>query len=400
MENAFFSYRLSSVKINKTKLNEKNDVIALSKAMEFNSIKNQLNAAKSMIDTISEYDYNQLAYHLDFYRSLRAVIKKKYNMQVVTTASNKLYEILTQMNIIKNLLQKTRQNHIDVFCNAELPGGFIVAINHYIKTLLPEIQLNWIACSYIHDPRALGDNYGLLKNNPNNWIMDSGNNGDLTNTTTLLRIVTNAFNKFPNGIQLYTSDVGIDVSEDYNKQEEQTILLNFGQILCGLLTLNKKGTMITKQFTFFTPFNQSLFMVLSSLFDNVYITKPVTSKPLNSEIYVVCQGYKTLPDYLRTFLIKRHSEGIDPYIPLLIYKPSKLIADLLIISGVLYEEKQRKRIMEAYRIYKTCKESNVNLHDCLVNTFIEPAKKAQEIWLNKNPIRYINNEDMLPFSGN
>ena len=39
-----------------------------------------------------------------------------------------------------------------------------------------------------------------------------------------------------------------------------------------------------------------MILILSSLYTNVYITKPLTSRPSNSERYIVCKGFKGVDD--------------------------------------------------------------------------------------------------------
>jgi hypothetical protein len=94
------------------------------------------------------------------------------------------------------------------------------------------------------------------------------------------------------GATLYTSDAGIDVSGDYNRQEEHTAVLNFGQIVCGLLSLAPGGALVTKQYSFLTEFNREVITLLGALFDRLRVAKPVTSRPANSELYLVGTGFR------------------------------------------------------------------------------------------------------------
>ena len=51
--------------------------------------------------------------------------------------------------------------------------------------------------------------------------------------------------------------------------------------------LKNGGTLVTKQYTFFKWENISIHAILTNLFRKVYIAKPITSRPANSETYVV-----------------------------------------------------------------------------------------------------------------
>lgn len=264
---------------------------------KFNKLRDKLNESKDKLNEISETEYYSLSTKFDKYIRLKPLLHTKYNMQVVTNAVLKMYEMISQLDIIPKGIQE-----FNVFCNAELPGGFIVAINHYIKTLRSDVKLNWIASSFISDTGTLSDRYGFYEYNKEKWLMNDIMNGDVTDIKNTLYIESEVHNRFPDSIDLYTSDIGIDVSSDYNSQETTTLPLNYYQIVWGLLTLRKGGTMIVKQFTFFTPFNRSLIYLLTTIFETIRIVKPATSRPLNSEVYIVGTGFKGVED-IRSYIL-------------------------------------------------------------------------------------------------
>ena len=57
------------------------------------------------------------------------------------------------------------------------------------------------------------------------------------------------------------------------------------------MVLAPGGSFCTKQYTYFSPLNTSLIILLSNLFKEFYIIKPETSRPTNSEIYLLGKGY-------------------------------------------------------------------------------------------------------------
>ena len=121
--------------------------------------------------------------------------------------------------------------------------------------------------------------------------MNNKNNGDVTSIDNQKEF----YNRCGSTVDLYTSDLGFDVSSDYNKQEELHAHANLGQIITGLLVLKKGGSLLTKQYTYFEPFTVSLMGALTLLFEHVYICKPMFSKPANSETYIVCKNYYGVP---------------------------------------------------------------------------------------------------------
>lgn len=267
--------------------------------IKHNITKEKLNFQKCRLDNINDTFIKYIMKSLDKYYTLHKLLKRKYNAQIVTNAWLKCYEIINEFKLL------SKDNII--FFNAELPGGFICAINHYIRTH-NITSYEWYANSIISDTYSediLSDRYGIYENNKENWVMDSNCNGDITNINNIDYIENKVFEKYPNGVTLYTSDIGIDVSKDYSSQEELNSLHNLGQIILGLRILAKNGNMFIKQYTFFTDFTISLIIILTLVFDNVSICKPLTSKPTNSEIYIVCRGYKGISFRLLTLLVNR-----------------------------------------------------------------------------------------------
>jgi hypothetical protein len=275
---------------------------------EFNEIISELNNHKNYFNDKSPDMTFKSMKICDIFFNLKAFVSEKYNMQVSTNATLKIYEIL---HVFHRQIFKSKQ--LNVFCNAELPGAMLVTLNHYCVT--HKIKFDWLASSYVSsdDPTLLGDNYGIYKSNPDKWLMKLGEmDGNLTNPDVLIKIEKMVKARFPDGVDLYTSDAGIDVSNDYDTQEEQTLMINFGQILSGLMVLNKGGCLITKQYTFSTKFNRSLIAILTTLFDKLHIIKPKTSRPANSEIYIVGVGFQSLDrETLTPYLLSRLSYNYD-----------------------------------------------------------------------------------------
>src|SRR5947209_17256698 len=54
------------------------------------------------------------------------------------------------------------------------------------------------------------------------------------------------------------------------------------------------------------PFTAGLLAIVSTLFGEVYVTKPATSRPANSEVYVVGRGFKGAGPAVRAALL-----GVD-----------------------------------------------------------------------------------------
>lgn len=374
--------------------------------------------AKLRLEQIPRKDFEPLMRALDLYAGLKRTLRSDYGMIISTNASLKMYELVIQMRLLA--CESGALQHARAFYNAEFPGAFIVAVNHYVKTMCPETNLDWVGSSYYPEAAALrgdetilGDAYGIYANNRENWLMGPRPNampegegpvtGDLTNpdvVAALADAVHSRFSVAPTGASLYTSDAGIDVSADFNRQEALTALLNFGQALCGILALAIGGSIVIKQYTFVTPFSRSLIALLAALFDAVYVVKPLTSRPANSEVYIVGKGFRGIDRALADALLDRlaayhAAPDTTPcdWSPLL---DPELTADvdvaLLRYARQIHERQQVAFLNEAADLYQQWRG---NL-DQLGRALNRDARRVQEAWLGENPVRRIRDDQQLP----
>ena len=221
----------------------------------------------------------------NIYNDLRHIIIKEYNGQNVSIGFLKLYEILYEFD--NEIFTKKK---INTFHNAEMPGGFILCMNHYIKTMHKDIVWEWSANSYV-SPNNFDDTYHLFKKNKEKWMMDEKCNGDITINDNIFYIAKKYLNVY-GGCDIYTSDLGGEIYNNFNLQESMHFLPNLGQILLCFLILNKGGSCILKQFTFKNTTSQCLIYLLSQYFEQIQIIKPLTSKIGNSEIYILCTKFQ------------------------------------------------------------------------------------------------------------
>jgi 23S rRNA U2552 (ribose-2'-O)-methylase RlmE/FtsJ len=350
--------------------------------VRFAEISANLAEAKSRLDVIPSKEFTKLMNTLDLYTDLKYELKKTYNFKISTNASIKIYEMLEHLDLLPHL-----QTKVAVFCNAELPGAFISTIQQYMECKYPECKLEWVGSSYYPptaaDPTILDDVYGFYRDNRDKWLMGPELSGDLTNYDVILRLADVALERH-HGYNLYTSDAGIDISGDYNKEEESTALLNFGQILCGILTLAPGGAMLTKQFTFNLLFTQSLLHYTSQLFEEYFIFKPMTSRPGNSEVYIIGKGFKAIPeviDMLKSAFQRCATTPVSEWINSPINSGIMLGGEwrynLLAAAESIHETQQIAFLNEAVNMYL---QSNLSAK-------MKPYKQqAKQVWLRENKV--------------
>lgn len=104
------------------------------------------------------------------------------------------------------------------------------------------------------------------------------------------------------GVHIMLADGGFSVEGQENVQEILSKRLYLCQFLCALLILRTNGSFVCKLFDIFTPFSVGLVYLMYRAFDRISIFKPVTSRPANSERYIICHGKRsdahTIEDYL------------------------------------------------------------------------------------------------------
>jgi len=305
-------------------------------------LKEKLNNTKSKLDV--EFSNNWFARYwkeFDPFKREKNVIATIGNTINISNAWLKCYEILNYFNLLPaELNDEHNESQFLHFDNAAFPGSFIISTHHLIHTTKQwHAKYKWIASSLFEpneeNPDPLEDKYKLYANYTDNWLMNEENNGDVLER----KNQENFYSRLHNTVDLYTSDLGFDVSNDYNNQELLQLPANIGQILTGLLTLKKGGSFVTKQYTTFEMTTVSVMFALSQLFDEFYICKPYTSRQANSETYLVGKGFKGADidhPYVKAMFSKITSNKLD--VPLFDAKqyPTKYLQDIVKISEEIF----------------------------------------------------------------
>ncbi|XP_033102913.1 cap-specific mRNA (nucleoside-2'-O-)-methyltransferase 1-like [Anneissia japonica] len=106
------------------------------------------------------------------------------------------------------------------------------------------------------------------------------------------------------GVHLVMADGGFSVEGQENLQEVLTKQLLLCQFLCALSILREGGNFVCKTFDLFTPFSVGLIYLLYISFDEVSLFKPITSRPANSERYVVCKGRRRGAEIVHAYMFE------------------------------------------------------------------------------------------------
>ncbi|CAB1340109.1 unnamed protein product [Coregonus sp. 'balchen'] len=104
------------------------------------------------------------------------------------------------------------------------------------------------------------------------------------------------------GLHFLMADGGFSVEGQENIQEILSKQLLLCQFLTAMSVLRTGGHFLCKTFDLFTPFSVGLVYLLYLCFDRVSLFKPITSRPANSERYIVCRGLKPGSDPVREYM--------------------------------------------------------------------------------------------------
>ena len=170
---------------------------------------------------------------------------------------------------------------------AEGPGGFIEAVCHMRKNPSDEYYGMTLVNN---DSKCPGwkKSKNFLEENPN-VIIEKG----IDETGNLLSVENfeYCYKKYGGKMDLITADGGVDFSENFNNQEHTATKLIIAQVIYAISMQSSGGNFVLKVFDIFSNATVDVLYLLSSLYKEVYIMKPKTSRYANSEKYVICKDF-------------------------------------------------------------------------------------------------------------
>jgi 23S rRNA U2552 (ribose-2'-O)-methylase RlmE/FtsJ len=238
-----------------------------------------------------------------------SIIKKNDYVNVLSRAFLKLWEMIILFDLIPE-----KENFVSSHL-AEGPGSFIQATILYrdlqenLKMIKSSKNDKYYAISLHSDNKHLLiekefiNYYGkekpkrlhIFETVSKDEVKKGGGNlsdGDLTLLKTI-NMFAGGFSADTKGFSedsdLVTADGGFKWEKE-NLQEQEAYKLIFSQIVTALKLNKKGGNFVLKIFDTYTTITLKYLEILKSLYKEVYITKPFTSRISNSEKYVVCKN--------------------------------------------------------------------------------------------------------------
>lgn len=266
------------------------------------TLNSYLNNAKKQIDNnFDSWDF--MKRYTNPYEFIHTTIPNtKYSVSKMKPLSRSFYKMVEIVNML-HLFSGFNDEPINTFHLAEGPGGFIEATEHlrkndsdkyYGMTLMDE------------DPNVPGWK-------KSNHFLETHKNVEIergvTGTGDLMEVDNLKYcnDKYKNSMDIITADGGFDFSIDFNQQEILATNLLLAQVSFAISMQKVGGHFILKIFDIFTKTTCDLMYLLSSLYKQVYIVKPSTSRLANSEKYIVCKGFKKYPEKLINNIIGKYS---------------------------------------------------------------------------------------------
>ena len=298
------------------------------------------------------------------------------NYKPISRAFFKLLEILNTFSF--SFPKVMRSFHL-----AEGPGGFIEAIQYsrknskdvyYGMTLLDtkkDIPL-WNKCER-----------SLMKGNSNIIIESGDGTGNLYHLENLLYVRKH----YEHSMDFITADGGFDYSVDFNNQEESSLHLIFSEICFAIMMQKKGGHFILKVFDTFSYSSIELIYLLTYLYEEVIVSKPMTSRPANSEKYILCNKFKMVHNIeeikdkichiYKTVQDNPYTSILDVELPNLflnkireinsIFGQSQVSTILSVLTYITDDKKNEKvdqlRKSHIHKCVKWCKKNNMEIHD-------------------------------------
>ena len=341
-----------------------------------------LNNVKKQIDENPE-NWDYIKKYTNPYEFIHTLIPNtKLSVSKLKPISRSFYKMIEMSNLL-HIFDDFTNEPINTFHLAEGPGGFIEATNYLRKNNLDK----YYGMTLINDdPNVPGwkKTNSFLENNPNVIIeYGASNTGDLLDIDNLIY----CHDKYRNTMNIITADGGFDFSIDFNQQEILATNLLFAQLSFAISMQKRNGHFIIKIFDIFTKTSVDIIYILSTLYKQVFIVKPHTSRLANSEKYIVCKYFKGCPDIFIQKIINEYPKlKTNPFISnILNFNLDYYYINKLEEYNAIFGQQQIENILSTLNMI-CCKSKNEKLELLKKNNIQKSIN-----WCEKNNIQHNKN---------
>jgi len=256
-----------------------------------------------MLDQYVKYVKNYIRKH-DNYDMKKKMINpiefriKNTPIKFICRASYKLANIDFVFNIMEN------NNNFADLCGG--PGGF----SEYILYKYPNSSglgmtlktensvLDWNIVNFRQEIKrnrlviTYGDNY---ISGPNDNVLNEAD-GNIMNIYNIKSFTKQILKTNPDGVKLVVADgAAFDEEDEMDSVEINQLRLFVSEAFLATQILKKDGNFVLKIFKTKYASTQTFLILLSSMFEESYIFKPITSRLNNSERYFIGKNFKYSP---------------------------------------------------------------------------------------------------------
>lgn len=234
------------------------------------------------------------------------------NVNPISRSYFKMIEILIDKNILTN---NSQDKSFNTFCLCEGPGGFVQAINDISNRY--NYNLPPINCITLISKEKKIPNWKLQQLNNYKLHFGKDGTGDIYNIQNIDNVVLKIGR---HKVHLITADGGFDFSANFNLQELEFQQLLISEIYTALLLQSNNGIFILKVYDLFDMNTIRLISILYKLYESVEIFKPKSSRPANSEKYLICNKFildnfdENIGNSLRNCVIYKKLDHIESII--------------------------------------------------------------------------------------
>ena len=203
---------------------------------------------------------------------------------------NRAYYKISEILLNNTIIEKTNIKYLAL---AEAPGNFVRYIRNYIHNNNSEWNNFDIITLLTHEELISQQNF--IQEFENNIFKPSDDyTGDLTKSLNIDLYLQKSTSK----ADLITADGGINKKDDidYKLEELLHLPLFLGETITAILNQAINGIFIMKIFNIIDINTINIIYLLSTFYQNVNIIKPYTSRPHNSEKYIICSGFIGIPE--------------------------------------------------------------------------------------------------------
>lgn len=217
---------------------------------------------------------------------------------IFSRAYFKLWEIISELDVLKGL--QYQDQAIRIANLAEGPGGFIQCLidyrnqqHHQVwkKDCYHAITLRADQAKVMDWNSAKSEQYfsKRIKEGYNIHLSYGKSDGNLLDINNIRQFTQD----YTGQCHLITADGGIELEtdEEYAIQELANAKLFFAEIITALTMQKLDGSFILKIYDIYYQLTLQMIQILSCYYDQIVIVKPRTSRPANSEKYLVCKRF-------------------------------------------------------------------------------------------------------------